>query len=93
MANARNINQIREELRQHAGRLETLAQALEGKSDAGAIVLILVESVTRGELWRRTANEALQNYINTQFETPHGYDPYDELTEECSCGHRRFKKK
>ena len=39
MANARNINQIREELRQHAGRLETLAQALEGESDAGAIVL------------------------------------------------------
>ncbi len=92
MADTPNVSQIREELRQHGARLNELANALDGEPMAGTVVLTLVESVARGELWRRTVNDTLEKYITTYFETPHGYDPHGGRFEQCSCGHWRIKK-
>lgn len=92
MVAASDLNQMREELLQFSARLAELAEALNSESKVGSVVLTLVESVAHGELWKRTANDALKKYTNINFETPHGFDPHNERLEKCSCGHWRIRK-
>lgn len=87
-----SVARIREELTQYTARLAELTNALRDDADMGAVAVALAESVVRAELWKRSANGALQQYISHNFETPHGYDPRSGQFEECSCGHWRIKK-